>query len=138
MDNLFTHDGKTETVTIDDSDVADAAKLAQALVNNPFLKAGNLTKHNLNENLNFLCGSGTSVTVGGKTVNAGSKPFDAIIKRLEAVKKKEVYVEHLLASLKSSDLLEAKLDRIHQEYLYYENIVADKGAAKAIKGVLDE
>lgn len=97
-----------------------------------------LAKYYLNENLNFLCGSGTSVAIGGKTINKDENPFEVIIKELKAIQKPKDYIGQLIKFFESDDLLEKKFDKINQEHLYYLNNKDDTDSAKAIKDYLDK
>jgi SIR2-like domain len=97
-----------------------------------------LSKYYLNENLNFLCGSGTSVAIGGKTINKDENPFEVIIKELKAIANPKDYIEQLIKFFESNDLLEKKFDKINQEHLYYLNNKDDADSAKIIKDYLDK
>jgi hypothetical protein len=97
-----------------------------------------LAKYYLNENLNFLCGSGTSVAIGGKTINKDENPFDVIIKELKSIAKPKDYIGQLIKFFESDDLLEKKFDKINQEHLYFLNNKGDADSAKAIKDYLDK
>src|SRR5690606_37523429 len=96
-----------------------------------------LSKYYLNENLNFLCGSGTSVSIGGKTINKDENPFSDLIKELKGIPEPPEYILQLLKFLSSDELLERKFDKIKQEYLYYYNNKEDLTAASCIKDCLD-
>lgn len=77
-----------------------------------------------NENLNFLCGSGTSIYLGGKTINSSIDLFQNIIEKF----KKDNVTNKILVThfteietiINSKDLLEIKLDKINQYILYHE------------------
>jgi hypothetical protein len=97
-----------------------------------------LSKYYLNENLNFLCGSGTSVAIGGKTINKGENPFESILIDLKAIDPKKDHINQLIKFFESNDLLERKFDRINQEYLYYLKNKEDEESANEIKVVLDK
>jgi len=96
-----------------------------------------LAKYYLNENLNFLCGSGTSVTIGGKTINKDENPFEEILTDLKAIKDPKEYIGQLIKFFESDELLEKKFDKINQEHLYYLNNKDDVASAKIIKEYLD-
>lgn len=136
--NYITIDGVTTTAEIED----DKAKVDKDVLdffrdenNIPLSK---LAKYYLNENLNFLCGSGTSVAIGGKTINKGENPFAPILTELKAITPKAEYVDQLIKFFESNDLLERKFDKINQEYLYYLNNKDDETTATQIKTYLDK
>jgi hypothetical protein len=137
MDGRITIGGKTALVSCPDDELQDDIKAAKYFANNDDLKVGELTKYYLNENLNFLCGSGTSVGVGGKTINTGSTPFSEILTELNALSRKSEFQKNIIAYLEGSDLLEIKLDKINQEYLYYLNNKKDTLTADKIKKILN-
>ena len=85
-----------------------------------------------------MCGSGTSVAIGGKTINKDENPFEAILKELKAIAKPKDYIAQLIKFFESDDLLEKKFDKINQEHLYYLNNKDDAASAKTIKEYLDK
>lgn len=135
--NYITIDGVTTTAELED----DKANVESAIVDffrdDEKIPLNKLTKYYLNENLNFLCGSGTSVTIGGKTINKDENPFDPIISQLKAITPLKDYISQLIKFLESDELLERKFDKINQEYLYYLNNKDNAQAAEEIKGYLD-
>lgn len=135
--NSITIDGKTTEIPIDASKLDDI-ELSMFFKDEDKIPLGKLAKYYLNENLNFLCGSGTSVSIGGKSINKNENPFDPIIKELENIKKPEDYIIQLVKFFKSKDLLEKKFDKINQEYLYYLNNRNDAKSANIIKNYLDK
>jgi len=138
MINYITIDGKTTTAEIDDAQIANESGLLQFFRNEDIVPISKLTKYYLNENLHFLCGSGTSVGIGGNTINRAENPFDGILEKLHAIQQPKEYIAQLIKFLESDDLLEKKFDKINQEYLYYLNNRDDAETAKIIKGYLDE
>lgn len=136
--NYITIDGITTAAEIEE----DKAQVDSAIVDffrdDDKIPLNKLVKYYLNENLNFLCGSGTSVAIGGKTINKGENPFDPLIFELKAVKPERDHINHLIRFLESGDLLEKKFDKINQEYLYHLNIKEDKPSAEEIKVILDK
>ena len=138
MDNIITIEGKTTKVEFPDEHIGNDIEKAKFFRENNDIPIDKLAKYYLNENLNFLCGSGTSVGIGGKTINKGENPFADIIAELEAIKPKTDYVNQLVTFLKEEDLLEKRFDKINQEYLYYLNNKKDAEAAKLIKTYLDK
>jgi hypothetical protein len=138
MINYVTIDGKTTAPEIDDAELANEAAIVQFFRNEETISISKLTKYYLNENLHFLCGSGTSVGIGGSTINNADNPFEPILDKLRSISQPEEYVRQLVKFLSSSDLLEKKFDKINQEYLYYLNNRDDPKTAKEIKDYLDE
>lgn len=55
----------------------------------------------LNENLNFLCGSGTSASIGGRTINKGVNPFDSIITELKTISTPKEHITQLIKYFES-------------------------------------
>lgn len=137
MINHVTIDGKTTTAEIDDAQIADESARLQFFRNEENIPISKLTKYYLNENLHFLCGSGTSVGIGGNTINRAENPFADILEKLKAIDQPKEYIGQLIKFLSSGDLLEKKFDKINQEYLYYLNNREDQDAAKEIKAYLD-
>ena len=138
MENHITLDGKTITSEISDSDSKDDIKLSEYFRNEEKVPLSKLAKYYLNENLNFLCGSGTSVSIGGKTINKDENPFETIITELKAIEKPADYIIQLIKFLDSDELLEKKFDKINQEHLYYLNNKDDKVSSTEIKKYLDQ
>lgn len=138
MTNYITIDGKTITSELEDDKAGDESALLAFFRDEDKIPLSKLAKYYLNENLNFLCGSGTSVSIGGKTINKDENPFEAIIKELKAVAKPKDYIGHLIKFFESDDLLEKKFDKINQEHLYYLNNKDDADSAKIIKDYLDK
>ena len=137
MTNNTTIDGKTETAEFDDNNIHNETALLEFFRNEKYVPLGKLAKYYLNENLNFLCGSGTSVAIGGKTINKDENPFQPILQELRAIANPPDYVAQLIKFFDSKDLLEKKFDKINQEHLYYLNNKDDKAAADDIKKYLD-
>lgn len=141
MKNIITIDGQTSSFEFSDLEKDNEAKKLEFIRDDdnkiPIDKLG---KYYLNENINFLCGSGTSAEIGGKTINKGENPFIDIIKELQAEldksSDKPEYLNNIITYLNSKDLLEKKLDKINQEYLYYFNIKNDAAIANIIKSIL--
>ncbi|HEY1047482.1 MAG TPA: hypothetical protein VGF79_13635, partial [Bacteroidia bacterium] len=131
--NFITIDGITTIAEFEDgSDILEFFRDEEKI---PLSK---LSKYYLNENLNFLCGSGTSVTIGGKTINKGENPFESILIDLRAIDPKKDHINQLIKFFESDGLLERKFDRINQEYLYYLKNKEDEESANEIKVVLDK
>ena len=93
--NSITIDGKTTEIPIDASKLDDI-ELSMFFKDEDKIPLGKLAKYYLNENLNFLCGSGTSVSIDGKSINKNENPFDPIIKELKNIKKPEDYIIKLV------------------------------------------
>ena len=138
MINNIILEGKTTSLKFEDDKLNDDKAKSDFFRDNEDISIGKLAKFYLNENLNFLCGSGTSVTIGGKTINKGENPFAAILKELKEINEPADYITQLVSFLESSDLLEKKFDKINQEYLYYLNNKSDESAAKEIKIILEK
>ena len=139
MKNIITIDGQTSSFEFPDSEKFNESKKLEFIRDDdnkiPIDKLG---KYYLNENINFLCGSGTSAEIGGKTINKGENPFIDIVRKLEAEQDKPEYLNNIINYLNSDDLLEKKLDKINQEYLYYINLKNDDAIASKIKSILAE
>jgi hypothetical protein len=138
MTNNITIDGHTVSIEFPDADKDNESAKSAFIRDSDQFPIDKLGKYYLNENLNFLCGSGTSATIGGKTINKGDNPFTAIIEGLKATLEPPEYLTHIISYLESTDLLEKKFDKINQEYLYYLNIRNDAESAKAIKLILEK
>jgi hypothetical protein len=136
--NHITIDGVTMTAEIEDNNAKIEKDVLDFFRDEDKIPLSKLAKYYLNENLNFLCGSGTSVAIGGKTINKGENPFDPILMELKAINPKADYVGQLIKFFESNDLLERKFDKINQEYLYYLNNNDDKPTASLIKKYLDK
>ncbi len=136
MNNLITIDGKTFPLIYPDADKDDENKKASFIQGNNDIPIDKLSKYYLNENLNLLCGSGTSALIGGKTINIASNPFADIIDNLKINPKPPDYIRNIILYLESNDFLERKFDKINQEYLYFQNNKNDARAALAIKEIL--
>ena len=137
-DNYITIDGLRTKVEIEDSKISDEKEIVSFFRDEEKIPLNKLTKYYLNENLNFLCGSGTSASIGGKTINKGINPFESIIAELKAITSPEEYITQLIKYFESTDLLEKKFDKVNQEYLYYLNNKEDSTIAKKIKYYLDK
>lgn len=138
MINYITIDGRTITSEFEDDQAGNEAALLTFFRDEEKIPLSKLAKYYLNENLNFLCGSGTSVAIGGKTINKDENPFEVIIKELKAIAKPKDYIGQLIKFFESDDLLEKKFDKINQEHLYYLNNKDDSDSAKTIKEYLDK
>ena len=138
MTNNITIDGQTVSFEFPDADKDNETAKATFIRESDQIPIDKLGKYYLNENVNFICGSGTSAAIGGKTINIGENPFTAIIAELKAIATPPEYLTHIIAYLESTDLLEKKFDKINQEYLYHLNIRNDKAGAKAIKVILEK
>jgi len=138
MINYITIEGNVLTSELADGKLGDEKEVQAFFKDEENIPIGKLAKYFLNENLNFLCGSGTSVAIGGKTINKDENPFEAIVKELEAKATPPDYVLQLIKFFKSDELLEKKFDKINQEYLYYLNNKEDVIAATLIKSYLDK
>lgn len=130
--NFITIDGISTTAEFE-----DGSDILEFFRNEEKIPLSKLSKYYLNENLNFLCGSGTSVAIGGKTINKGENPFESILIELKAIEPKEDHITQLIKFFEADDLLERKFDRINQEYLYYLKNKEDVKSANEIKDVLD-
>ena len=137
MENKITIEWKTITSEISNDDAIIAEKLNDYLRNEDFVPLSKLAKYYLNENLNFLCGSGTSVSLGGKTINKDENPFVSVIEKLKSIDNPKNHILQLLKYYESDILLEKKFDKINQEYLYYLNNKEELDVATEIKEYLD-
>jgi hypothetical protein len=138
MKNYITIDGKVLESEIEDDKSTDQSVLVAFFRDDRKIPLSQLSKYYLNENLNFLCGSGTSVSVGGKAINKEQNPFSTILDELKTLPDPADFIAQLTKFLESSDLLEKKFDKINQEYLYYLNNKGDEDVAAIIKGYLDK
>ncbi len=136
--NKITIDGITTSVEIEEDKSKIESELIQFFRDDEKVPLNKLAKYYLNENLNFLCGSGTSVAIGGKTINKDENPFAPLIIELKAINPKKAYINQLIKYFESNILLEKKFDKINQEYLYYLNNQEDNDSAKVIKSYLDK
>jgi len=137
MTNYISIEGKVLTAEFDDSLIGSENDILIFFRDEEKIPLNKLTKYYLNENLNFLCGSGTSVSIGGKTINKDENPFEQIIVELSAIENPKDHVLQLIKFFTSNELLERKFDRINQEQLYYLNNKGDENIAKEIKDYLD-
>lgn len=137
MNNHITIDGQTVSFEFPDADKDNETAKAAFIRDNEQIPIEKLAKYYLNENLNFLCGSGTSAAIGGKTINKGENPFTKIIDGLKEIEDPEEYLTNIISYLESADLLEKKFDKINQEYLYHLNNRNDAETAKSIKDILE-
>lgn len=138
MKNQITIDGEVITSEFEDDKIGCEKSIIEFFRNEEKIPLNKLTKYYLNENLNFLCGSGTSVSIGGKTINKDENPFEILIQELEKEPEELDYINQLLKYFKSDDLLEKKFDKINQEYLYYLNNKEDEKISLKIKYYLDK
>jgi hypothetical protein len=139
IENYITIDGLTTKAEIEDVKVSMGSEVLAFFRQDTLIDlVSKLTKYYLNENLNFLCGSGTSVSIGGKAINKADNPFASIITELKAIITPKEYITQLIKFFESSDLLEKKFDKINQEYLYYLNNKEDSVSANEIKTYLDK
>lgn len=138
MKNYITIDGKVITSEFEDDKISCEKSIIEFFRNEEIIPLNKLAKYYLNENLNFLCGSGTSVSIGGKTINKDENPFEILIQELEKEPEQLDYINQLLKYFKSDDLLEKKFDKINQEYLYYLNNKEDEKISLKIKYYLDK
>lgn len=137
MKNYISIEGKTLLAEIDDDKLSDDNAIIEFFRDEEKVPLSKLTKYYLNENLNFLCGSGTSVTIGGKTINENENPFKVLIQQLEATQNPKDHIFQLIKYFSSNELLEKKFDKINQEFLYYLNNKEDEIIANEIKSYLD-
>ena len=137
MQNYITIEGKRISSDFDDDKLNDTTELQDFFRDDEKIPLSKLGKYYLNENLNFLCGSGSSVGIGGNTINKNENPFEEIIDKLRNIKKPQDYVTQLIKYFESEELLENKFDKINQEYLYYLNNKEDFVTANIIKSYLD-
>ncbi len=138
MENQITIEGKTIKSEFADENANDESELNKFFKDEENIPLSKLAKYYLNESLNFLCGSGSSVTIGGKTINKDENPFASIISELKEIAEPKDHVLQLIKFLESDILLEKKFDKINQEYLYYLNNKEDKEASDLIKKYLDK
>lgn len=138
MENQITIEGKTIVSEFPDESIVNETKLSNFFKDEEKVPLSKLAKYYLNESLNFLCGSGTSVSIGGKTINKDENPFATVIAELKALPEPKEYASQLIKFLESDDLLEKKFDKINQEYLYYLNNREDEDSATEIKNFLDK
>ncbi|MDD2687939.1 MAG: hypothetical protein PHI54_05760, partial [Bacteroidales bacterium] len=136
--NYITIDGVTTQADLEDEKGIIDSDVASLLRDDEKIPLNKLAKYYLNENLNFLCGSGTSASIGGKTINKGVNPFDSIIAELKTISTPKEHIIQLIRYFESADLLEKKFDKINQEYLYYLNNKEDSTIANEIKTYLDK
>jgi hypothetical protein len=138
MANYITIEGQLKDISFPAIANEKEEELSKAFRENELIPLDKLAKYYLNENLNFLCGSGTSVSIGGNTINKNENPFDSVLKELQAIKEPPIYIKQLIKFLNSKDLLERKFDKFNQEYLYYLNNRENEKIALEIKKYLDE
>ncbi|MCL8009436.1 SIR2 family protein [Gelidibacter japonicus] len=136
--NKITIDGITTIAELDDAQSKIESDVIQFFRDDEKIPLNKLAKYYLNENLNFLCGSGTSVAIGGKTINKDENPFASIIEDLKAINPQKDHHIQLIKFFDSDILLEKKFDKINQEYLYYLNNKEDAVSATEIKLFLDK
>ena len=138
MINNITIDGQSNSFEFPEKDNENENAKSKFMKENDKIPMDRLGKYYLNDNLNFLCGSGTSAAIGGKTINKEEQPFVTIIDELRTTKEPTEYINSIIKYLESSDLLERKLDKINQEYLYHLNIKNSETDAKNIKLILEK
>lgn len=136
--NKITIDGITTIAELDEAKSQIESDVIQFFRDDEKIPLNKLAKYYLNENLNFLCGSGTSVAIGGKTINKDENPFAPIIEELKAINPQKDHINQLIKFFESDILLEKKFDKINQEYLYYLNNKEDADSATEIKSFLDK
>lgn len=137
MTNNITIDGNTDSIDFVDENVKNETEIIKFFRDGEKIPLDKLAKYYLNENLNFLCGSGTSIGIGGKIINKDENPFADIIENLKKIKNPKDHITQLISFLESKELLEKKFDKVNQEYLYYLNNKADKETANEIKKYLE-
>ena len=138
MINKITINGETVEIEFPDEPYEEA-EIDQVFRENDSIPIERLGKYYLNENLNFLCGSGTSVSLGGKTINESDEnPFDEVLTQLKDIDEPADHIRQLIKHLDSDGLLEEKFDRINQEYLYYSNNLEEDDIAEEIKCYFEE
>ncbi|SHG45838.1 SIR2-like domain-containing protein [Fodinibius roseus] len=138
MINKVTIDGETEEIEFPD-ELYEESDIDEVFRENESIPIERLGKYYLNENLNFLCGSGTSVSLGGETINdSDENPFNGVLNELREIDDPKDHIKQLIKYLDSDDLLEDKFDRINQEYLYYLNNVEDEDIAEEIKDYFEK
>lgn len=138
ISNRITIEGITTVAEIEKDKAQNESELIQFFRDDEKIPLNKLAKYYLNENLNFLCGSGTSVAIGGKTINKGENPFDPLIIELKGLNPKKAHIDQLIKFFEADILLERKFDKINQEYLYYLNNKEDVESAEEIKSYLDK
>lgn len=137
MKNKIIFEGITQEFDFPDGKEKDADTIKSFFKDNTEqLNSEKLNKYYLNENLSLLLGSGTSVEIGGQTINNDTKPFDKVVESLKS-KPKSDYIDKIIEILSSEDYLEKKFDKINQYALYKSNIDGDSEKAKFIKEILD-
>jgi hypothetical protein len=136
--NKITIDGITTIAELDEAKSQIESDVIQFFRDDEKIPLNKLAKYYLNENLNFLCGSGTSVAIGGKTINKDENPFAPIIEELKAINPPKDHIKQLIKFFEFDILLEKKFDKINQEYLYYLNNKEDADSATEIKSFLDK
>jgi len=97
----------------------------------------NLFKYYLNENLVFLLGSGTSINLGGKTLNSTDGLCKSIAESISEDEKTPQYQTRIRDILLSDDIFEKKVDKINQQYLFYDQIAKNEKLSKTTKEYLD-
>ncbi len=137
MINKITIDGQTVSFDFPEGDIENEAVKAAFIRDKEEIPIDKLMKYYLNENLSFLCGSGTSAEIGGKTINKGENPFAEIIGKLKEIEEPAEFHTNIISYLESVDLLEKKFDKINQEYLYHLNNREDTVTAKSIKDIFE-
>ena len=138
IENYITIDGQRTKVEIDNIKLSNESDVITFFRDEENIPLNKLTKYYLNENLNFLCGSGTSASIGGKTINKSINPFASIITELKAITPTKEHITQLVKHFESTDLLEKRFDKINQEYLYHLNNKEDSTTANEIKVYLDK
>ena len=136
--NKITIEGITTIAEIEKDKAKNESDVVQFFRDDEKIPLNKLAKYYLNENLNFLCGSGTSVAIGGKTINKGENPFDPLITELKGINPPKDHIDQLIKFFEANILLEKKFDKINQEYLYYLNNKEDVESAEEIKSYLDK
>ncbi|MBI9037731.1 MAG: SIR2 family protein [Bacteroidales bacterium] len=136
MKNLITFEGNNYELEFPDDKINDSNEISLFFKeNSDKMGLDKLNKYYLNENLAFLCGSGTSRILGGRTINNGDSPFEDIINELS--KTKDNINEKIIEILNEGILLEKKFDKINQFALFMENIENKTNESKRIKKTLD-
>lgn len=137
MKNSITIDGQTTEFDFPNTSLENEMGKANFIREKEQIPIEKLAKFYLNENLNFLCGSGASTRIGGKTINEVESPFEKTIEELKAIRPPKEYIKNIISYLESKDLLERKFDKINQEYLYYLNNKNDIPISVEIKTILE-
>ena len=75
VENFITIDGQRIKLEIENTKLSNENEVIAFFRDEKNVPLNKLTKYYLNENLNFLCGSGTSASIGGKTINKNVNPF---------------------------------------------------------------